>query len=275
MGVWVPICPTLDKDGAFSALAHLPDAATLKPLAAPNDEFQMWWERGDHFSASVAVTLGIAGVVDIASRYSSVVIAYDVALFSETPLGTPPNGFIYGTRWGAGLRTRVTVFNFDVKSDFKLGTIAAAASLGLCEASFHVEGMGISSPEILSYLPGPGRFDEHSHSEIMKAIDKVRKEVLAPKKGLTAVPLMILVPSAAFVSNPIVRAQSFLYGVRGVAYGKSLNFSLEEAGVSYDPIAIRTVYARYCPKAGDDETPGKDSSDQAKDWLKHCRVAQD
>ena len=272
MGQWIPINPGL-TNGAFSALSHLPRASELKPMELQTGQthFGTMWEQGSSLSLSAASRLGLSGVVDTSSSYSSHTITYDVALYSEIIDSVPNGGVIYGTRWGAGLRARITVFNLDVSIDLKIGVVAAAASLGLVNASYEIEGMGISDRRLLALLPGPGRFDAKGHAELMGAIRGVVAEVLVPKKDLSPVPFMICVSNAGFFAPPIERARSFLAGVRAVAYKNPLKSVLTDAERALDPIAIETSYRQLCGDLLADSGPPPESVESAKKWLSPLR----
>src|SRR5579871_811233 len=257
MGVWIPIDVNLDKNGAFTALSHLPRAAELKPkpLAPDQEAFGTWWANGSTLSVSVASRLGLSGIVDQSSSFKSTTITYDVALYSES-LDAQGNGdVIYGTRWGAGLRARITVYDFSFKPALSIGTVAAAASLGMVDASYQIEGIGISDPSLLKMLPDPGRFDEKSHGQLMDAVKQVESTILAKKQGLTAMPFMIYVANAAFVQEPIERARSFLFGARAVAQKNDLKSALAKAEESLDTVAIRTAWDHWCPNTPDNHGP--------------------
>ncbi len=272
MGVWIPIDVNLDDDGAFAALSHLPRAAELKPkpLAPDQEPFGTWWANGSTLSVSVASRLGLSGIVDRSSSFNSTTITYDVALYSEA-LDSQGNGdIIYGTRWGAGLRARITVRDYQSKTTMSLSSVAAAASLGLVDASYQIEGIGISDPSLLKLLPDPGRFDEKSHGQLMDAVKQVETSILATKQGLTAMPFMIYVANAAFVQEPVDRARSFLFGARALAEKNPLRGALARADQSVDAVAVRTVYQKWADGTPEDHGPPQAAIDAATSWLQAC-----
>jgi hypothetical protein len=272
MGQWIPINPNLDPGGAFAALAHLPGGGALKPmpLDAGQDAFGTWWEQSSTLSVSAASRLGISSLVDSSSSMKSQTLTYDVALYGEVIAPVPIGGLIYGTRWGAGIRTRITVFDAESKTNMKLSSVAASTSLGLCNATYQVEGLGITSPSLLGLLPGPGRFDANGHAQLTAAIRAVVDNILKPKQSLTAVPFMIFVSNAAFFANPIERARSFLHGVRSIAWQSDLKGALDKAERILDPIAIRTAYEHLAPGTADTAHPPANSIEQAKAWMRRA-----
>src|ERR1043166_1062434 len=120
MADWIAIDSTLTDVGAFAAFSTLPQGSKLKPIPLDPGQppFGILWQRELQYEFNVAAQLGLASLVDFKTSFKSRTIAYDVVLYSEVITSSVPNGgLIYGTRWGAGLRTKIEVTNFDAKFD--------------------------------------------------------------------------------------------------------------------------------------------------------------
>jgi hypothetical protein len=271
MADWIPIASTLDQNGAFAALANLPNAAALKPvpLAAGRTPFEAFSENEMVLDFSMAMQLGVAAAFDASAAFKTRTISHEVAVFSEQDTTTPAGGLILGTTWGASIRTRIDVTNFDSKVSLSLGAVAAAASIGLVSASYTIEGIGIADPSILAMLPGPGRFDEGTRKKIFEAINMVKNDFLLPKKGISSVPFRILVsnPSLHFAS-PLARARAQLFAMRQLRDGLTENAALSRAGtLSLNKAAVTAAYREWAGIQSPATAPSGAVRKRAETWL--------
>jgi hypothetical protein len=267
---WIPISPTLTPAGAFAALSSLPNAATLTPvpLAGGQESFGTFRETEQVVDFSMAAQLGVATAFDVSTALKTKTIAYDVAVYSEAVTTTPPGGLILGTWWGAGIRTRIDVTNFNAKVNLSLGAVAAAASIGLVDASYTIEGIGVADPAVLALLPGPGRFDDQAYKQILACVAKVKADYLVPQKGITSVPFMILVsnPGQTFAA-PLDRARAQLFAVRRLRDGIPEAKAISGAGAAgLDAIAVQDLYRQWAGLAAG-ATPSSAARDWAQNWL--------
>jgi hypothetical protein len=253
----------------------MPHSNELKPvpLASGQSQFGTWWKQELQYDFNVAAQLGMASLVDFSTSFKSYIIAYDVVKYSEVVVevvvGSPNGDLIYGTRWGAGIRTKIEVTNFDSKFDLTLGNIAAAASIGLVNACFTVQGLGVSDPKILGLLPGPGRFDEKTHTQIKSAINRVINDVLIPGAGLVSVPFMILVLNSRLTfAGPVLRSRSQLYTIRRIRDGVSETVAVKNAKVSAaDETLVLSLYRNWAETTAENPVPNESARRRAKAWL--------
>jgi hypothetical protein len=273
---WIAISPNLTPapNEAFAALSHLPRASELKPkqLDKGQEHFEQDRVCESLLTISAAARLGVAGIVDLSSSYHSTTLIHDHTLFSEVQDAKPEGGLILGTRWGAGLRIKVTVHEAQIDGAVNMAAIAAKASLGKIDASFEIQGLGFCDRAIFQHLPPPGKFDQNTLRLIDGCKKKISEDFLKTKKGLTPLPFMIRVVNPAFFDHPVNRARSFLHGLRGIAYENTLSVALERADRTIDPIAVRSTYELLAQEAADNGPLSKQGIEVARRWLDACGI---
>jgi hypothetical protein len=272
MADWIQIDPTLTKAGAFAALSSLPRADELKPVPAdPNaTTFGTRFSQGQAYSFSAAAQLGFGSVADASTSFQTRTFAYDLMYYAPGRTDKPNGDLIYGTFWGAGIRVRVEVTNFTAKVDLTLANIAAAASIGLVDASFSVEGLGIADVSIFKLLPPPGRFDDNSLKQILDAMNDVEANILIPKKNLVAVPFMIWVANAQLTfGDPVQRGKTQLFAIRRIKDGLEQDKAITAAtNAGLDPLLVETIYTQWAGTNAGALKPTADAIRRAGDWLK-------
>jgi hypothetical protein len=268
---WVQIDPTLTKGGAFAALSDLPRGDQLKPVPPDPNATAFGTRRadGDSYNFSAATQLGLGSVADAAASFQTRTYAYDLVYYTPVTTTTPNGDLIFGTWWGAGIRVRLEVTNFRAKVNLNLANIAAAASIGLVDASYSIEGLGIADVSIFKLLPAPGRFDDGSLKKILQAMNNVDKNILMPKKNLVAVPFMIWVANAALTfATPVDRARSQLYALRrirdGLEQGKAVAAAKKDG---IDPLLVETIYTQWALTTAASPSPSAQAITRAKVWL--------
>jgi hypothetical protein len=280
MADWIQIDPTLLTSGAFAALSGLPKGDQMLPV--PPDPaatpFGTRYGNGSAYSFSAATQLGIGPVASASATLQTQTYAYDLMYYApgvmNNPKDQPNGGLILGTWWGAGIRTRVQVMNFDAKVQMTLGTIAAAASIGLVDASFSVEGLGMADVSMFSMLPDPGKFDQNSLKLILRAMVEIEKSVLIPKKNLVAVPFMILVSNAGqSFADPIGRAHAQLFAIRRIRDGIAQDVAIANAvAANLDPATVELVYTKWANTSPGTPVPSPTAVQNAKAWLDRAKL---
>jgi hypothetical protein len=270
---FLPIDPRLDPTtGAFAALAGMPNAAQLKPAAYSGEPLDTFWGKEDFQTMSVAAKLGVTPSVDIASAYNSWLFTYDAMAYAETKANPPNGGLIFATRWGAGFRMTLRVWDFDAKAGVSLGIVAASAELGIVNASFEIAGFGFSNPDVLNLLPGPGRFDRKNYQRILDAGNAIQKYLKdhAADPSIKAVPFQVLMATPA--SGELdAAAHSVVFAMRAIADDQSLAEALESENASrFDRAVVKAVYAKHA--TGPLHSPTDDEESFAEAWLKFEKI---
>jgi hypothetical protein len=275
MADWIQIDPALTpgaSGGAFVALASLPRANELKPIPPdPNaTAFGIRFDDGSAYNFSAAVQLGLGNIADDSANFKTQTFIHDRAYYAQGVSSAPNGGLIYGTYWGAGMRVRVNVTDYTAKAQLSLANIAAAASIGLVNASFSIEGLGIADLSVFKLLPGPGRFDEDSLKKILQAMQDVEDNLLKPKKNLVAVPFMIFVSNRNVTfGNAIQRGKSQLFAIRRIKEGLQQDEAIAAAArANVDPIVVETIYSQWARTTAATPKPDADAIRRATDWLK-------
>jgi hypothetical protein len=208
-------------------------------------------------------------VFDSSAALKTRTITHEVVVYSEQDTTTPVGGLILGTTWGAGIRTRIDVTQFDANVKLSLGTVAAAASIGLASASYTIEGLGVCDPQILAMLPGPGRFDETTRKRIFAAIQQVKTQFLLPKRGITSVPFRILVSSTStHFPSPLARARAQLFAMRQIRDGVPEKTALATATKhALNGPAVTSVYRDWASVTTPNAAPSPEAMRRADAWL--------
>jgi hypothetical protein len=275
MADWYPISPRLTKEGAFEAFSDLENGKEMKPvpLAANQRQFSDFKVHFTSVRLDTASRLGIASIVDITSSSNTLVMTYDAMRYTETSAETPLGGMIYGTRWGAGFRVMVTIWDLESKLEVQPGIIAAGVELGMVNASFEIVGFGIANGDIFKDLPGPGRFDRNNYSRLSKAADTINGYLQKNVDSLRPQPLQVFM-SAPRVQSPLASSQAALYAARQLAAGKTCVLALLANRVKsrFNEDAIRNIYKALMGDFAEDRLPTSQDRDRARDWLKFEQV---
>ena len=224
---WTPISPALDENGAFACLTHLPDADTYKPVPeseAVGERFGQGRGIEDDTSVSTMAKLGLAGVANVYSEFSSRAVYRDVARWHEAELPLGETGPIMNTRWGAGFRLTLTVTEVSAGVNTSLPWIAAAVELGLANASYELRTFGFSDPSLFKNMPVSGRFDQETLDRLRDAEEQVRAYLANETDALTALPFQVLMDTDLLpADDPLDDARAALLAARAVSDGRSLD----------------------------------------------------
>lgn len=269
MGTWQSISPTLTPDGAFAALADLPHAAELKP--APLAANQKHFENAQAFlcfaQMSTAMQLGVAGMVDLATAYKSWTLTYDAVLFTETQASPPLGGLVFGTRWGAGFRLNIHMWDVTSKLDLSLPWVAAGVELGLLRTSFEIEGIGFSDRNLFKLLPGPGRFDFDAYKRVLDATEAIKAYLGSNTDNLTPLPLQVLI-GAPQLPSPIANARAILYAAKMIERHVPFSEAWSAAsGGGIEKEVLRSTYKQFVKDFTPDKAPTESDAGRAERWL--------
>jgi hypothetical protein len=269
---WLPIDPRLDpKTGAFAAFSGMPNGKDLKPAPYNKDRLSSYYGREDFVSMSAAVSLGVTPAATVGAEYGSWVFTYDAMMFAETSASPPNGGLIYATRWGAGFRMTLQVWNLTANVNLSLAALAASADLGVVKSSYEITGYGFVSPSILNTLPGPGRFDRTNYQRILDAGTAIQKYMLqhAQDPNISPVPFQVLM-AAPDLGAPLSETQSAVFAMRSIAKRRALSKTLSSDNASrFDSSVIRSTYASVVKDAGG--APSTSEADYANAWTKFER----
>jgi hypothetical protein len=275
MADWFPISPRLTKEGAFEAFSDLANGKEMMPvpLAPGQRQFSDFKVHFTSVRLDTASRLGIASMVTLGSAANTMVMTYDAMRYTETSADTPLGGSIYGTRWGAGFRVVITLWDLQAKLDLQPGVISAGVELGLVNASFEIVGFGIANGDIFKDLPGPGRFDRDNYSRLTQAADKINGYLQKNADSLRPLPLQVFM-SAPKLQSPLSSSQAALYAARQLSAGKTCVAALLANKVKsrFNEDSIRTVYKALMSDFAEDKLPSSQDKDRAKDWLKFEQV---
>jgi hypothetical protein len=275
MADWYPISPRLTKEGAFEAFADLPNGKDMKPVPlAPNQ--RQFADFKVHFTSvkmETASRLGIASMVSLTSSANTLMMTYDAMRYTETSAEAPVGGAIYGTRWGAGFRVMITLWDLQAKLDAQPGIIASGVELGLVNASFEIIGFGFSNGDIFKDLPGPGRFDRNNYNRIAKAADTINGYLQKSADTLKPQPLQVFM-SPPRVQSPLASSQAALFAARQIKAGKTCTAALlvNKVKSRFNEDAIRAVYKQLLSNDAETALPSSEDKDRASDWLKFEQV---
>ncbi len=275
MADWYPISPRLTKEGAFEAFSDLENSKDMKPVPLAPDQ-KPFADFKVHFTSvrlDTASRLGIANMVNLSHAANTLVMTYDAMRYTETSAETPLGGSIYGTRWGAGFRVMITIWELQSKLEVQPGIISAAVELGLVNASFEIVGFGFSNGDIFKELPGPGRFDRQNYNRITQAADKISGYLAKNSDSLRPQPLQVFM-SAPHIRSPLSSPQAALYAARQLAAGKTCTVALlaNRVKARLNEDAIRATFQALMSDYAEDKLPTSQDKDRAKDWLKFEQV---
>ena len=263
---WYPINPLLKKDGAFYSLSLMDNGEELKPIELEEDEnpFAQFKVMQNSMNIDTAAKLGVS-IASISGSFKSFVLNYEAMLYTEKITTTPIGGKIYGTRWGAGLRVVLKVSDIQSKASFNFGAIAAAAELGLAKVEYEINGIGISKPNILKVLPGPGEFNFENYNKILEAADKVKRYMADHSDELRPEPFQVFMSDE--INKDIFKdSQSIIYAARNVMSRNTLAEAIANARGRFSPEIITGFYA----KVGifeDNVRPSREDKREAQSFL--------
>lgn len=263
---WFPINPLRKEDGSFYALSLMDNAEDLKPVDLEENDnlFSQFKVMQSTLNIQTAADLGVA-VGSLSGSFKSFCLNYEAMLYTEKISTTPIGNKIYGTRWGAGLRVILKISDIESKANFNFGAIAAAAELGLAKVEYEINGIGITTPDILKVLPGPGEFNFESYNKILEAAEKVRQYMADNADSLSAEPFQV------FMSDDINKdifkeSQSVIYAARNVMSRNTLAEALSHARGKFSPEIISGFYAKV-GILNEDKKPSRDDKREAQSFL--------
>jgi hypothetical protein len=200
-------------------------------------------------------------------------MTYDAMRYTETSAEAPLGGSIYGTRWGAGFRVMITIWDLQAKLEVQPGTISSGVELGLVNASFEIIGFGFSDGDIFKDLPGPGRFDRNNYSRLSKAADTINGYLQKNADSLKPQPLQVFM-SPPRTESPLANSQAALFAARQIKAGKTCTAALlvNKVRSRLNEDAIRAVYKSLMTADPETALPTSQDKDRAKDWLKFEQV---
>ncbi|SFN58014.1 hypothetical protein SAMN05421594_3368 [Chryseobacterium oleae] len=242
---WYPISPTLTDKGNFSAFAYEDNAKSLKPIPLDEgtDPFSQFRVIQNSLSVQTAANLGI-GVSSISGNYSAFVLSYEAMVFTEKIIETPIGGKIYGTRWGAGLRVVLKISEIKSNANFNFGAIAASAELGLAKVEYEINGIGISKPDILSVLPGPGDFNFSNYKKILDAVDVVKKFMAEHASELQPKPFQVFISDDSH-KDVFTDSKAILFSMRSIASRDTMKTAITNAKNRFNISTIKAAYAKF------------------------------
>lgn len=263
---WYPISPTLTDKGNFSVFSFEENATELKPveLDPGSDPFTQFRVLQSSFNVQTAANLGF-GVGSINGNFNSFVLSYEAMVFTEKIVNVPIGGKIYGTRWGAGLRIILKITEIKSELNFNFGAIAASSELGLAKVEYEINGIGISKPDILAVLPGPGDFNFTNYQKILDAVDKVRAYMAEHSSELQPRPFQVFLNDDQ-QKDIFIDSRAILFAMRNIVSRNTLAEAIQNAQSRFNSSTIKAVYAKH-RILNENETPTREHKRQAEDFL--------
>jgi hypothetical protein len=266
---WYPIEPTLTpkkKLAAFTLAGEKGEQEVAPQPLGKQQPFQQLEVSQETYSGALATKLGLVVAGSANAAISWLALVYEAMAFSEVIEEGPIHNTVAGTRWGAGLRLTLKVF--DVHSDLKLdiGFVAAQAQLNRVKADYKMSLIGITDASMFKLIPGPGTFDFKSYSRIVTATERVLDFMgtAASKAKLKAVPIAVLL-SKPPVAEPLDDARNIVFAMRQIGEGTPLEEAKKiSASKGFGTDTVEAVYRQY---ARSSSTPTKDERNRAKRWL--------
>jgi hypothetical protein len=266
---WLPINPARTPSGALVSLTKLLGEDKAHPLPlGENPDLSSFSVIASEVDLSVAAKLGIGNIFSGTLNYGDRAFYMDATAFTdvytESP-GTP----ICGTRWGVGLRVLLHVSEIKSGLTLNFGLVGAAVQLGFAKALYEIDGMGIKDglSVVLGELHGFGDFTAETFYRINDSvIPKLADYMKNNASKLTPVPYQVQLIQPVEI-DPILSAQSIIFGMRRLREGCSLNDALVKAAGKHDQNEIRATYEKMAPGLASDLRPPQSIRDAANEWL--------
>lgn len=268
---WIPVDPSLDKDGKRLALLSLPLDRSKKVGVMTLDEGTELLNANlssMQTSHDFAAEIGFGPFFSGSAKYESTVYFYDIMAWNQKlDIANPLDGYVHGTRWGIGMRIVVAVRKLDSKVRAGFASFAAAADYGMAEVYFSIATYGIG-PEVIESFPDPRPLSVDAYAQLIGSMGGVKKALVKQIKDKTArsVPLAIYVKDT--MDNPsdeVIRSRSFAIGQIRRRYSLG---DAKDGGKKHGLLleVIEDTYSSYGVQ-GDGSAPSSDASERAKRWL--------
>lgn len=275
---FIPISPATNKDGQLEALVRLlekdgqSDLERAKPEPLTNLDVATLSNYTEKlFSTSVrsALDLGVMGVFDGSMSVFHDVLVHDICYGIRKLYGSAPKRLICGAYWGSALRLTLRTTVLDVKMEFSLGGIAAAAQLGHMNVEYELSLVGdvAASSEFfaatLESIPLMGTFDYEAYATFKAKQDALRDMLIdaAPARPtkVIAVDLQYQLPGTTIDESLYWR-----YAMNKIVHRVGLDDALKLAPSTFSADTIRKAYAAVVGKA---TTVEQGHVDQARKWI--------
>lgn len=266
---WIPINPARTPSGALVSLTRLLGEEKAHPLPlGANPDLSSFSVIASEVDLSVAAKLGVGNVFSSTISYGDRAFYMDATAFTDVYTDSPGTP-ICGTRWGVGLRVLLHVSEIKAGLTLNFGMVGAAVQLGLAKALYEIDGMGIKDglSVVLGELHGFGDFTAETFFRINDSvIPKLADYMKNSASKLTPVPYQVQLIQPVEI-DPVLSAQSIIFGMRRLREGCSLDEALVKAAGKHDQNEIRAVYGKMAPGLPADQRPQASIRSAAYEWL--------
>lgn len=268
---WLPINPSRTPSGAWVSLAKVVGEAQAKPVALPpNEPMTAFSVVATQIDLSLAAKLGIGSIFAGTLNYNDRAFYLDASAYTDRYAETP-GAFVFGTRWGVGLRVLLHVSEIKAGLSLNFGLVGAAVQLGLAKALYEIDGIGIGidgMQVVLGEIHTVGNFSDETYYKINDSvIPKLAEYLKKHEDKLTPQPYQVQVIQP-FDIDPISAAKPILFSMHRLHDGCTLNEAFAKAAGKYDKGEIKSVYDKLAPGLAPNDEPPDNAREVAGQWLK-------
>jgi hypothetical protein len=268
---WLPINTARTASGAWVSLAKLVGEERSHPVPmAPSDTLSNFTVVATQVDLSIAAKLGIGAIFGGTINYNDRAFYLDASAYTDKYTETP-GAFVFGTRWGVGLRVLLHVSEIKGGLSLNFGMVGAAVQLGYAKALYEIDGIGIGLDGmqiVLGEIHAVGDFSAETYFKINDSvIPKLAEYLKNNANKLIPQPYQVQVIQP-FDSDPITAAKPILFAMRRLNDGCTFNEALEKAAGKYGASEINAVYGKLVPGLGHSEEPSEKARDAAGQWLR-------
>jgi hypothetical protein len=267
----IPVNPLITDAGDLVSLASL--RGTLRAQPVPLDPGST---AQNVVVSTQQLDIGIAAKVGVGSIFAGSVQAnesgywLDAMAFADSGFSPTAGNIVSQTRWGFGLRIMFRARLLDTSIKLSFAVLGAAVELGLADASYEVQTIGLGPLALAAVLDGLSQFGtlrgDTFHDLNTTVISNLKQLITDHEDELTPRPIAVLL-SIPVELDPVVKAHTEVFAMRRLRDRMSLHDALARANGHYDGTVIRTVYGKVAPGIQDTDTPPTSARDFAKQWL--------
>ena len=218
---------------------------------------------------AVAAKLNIGTIFSGSLNWNDLAFYLDAMAFTDRYAETPAN-YVYGTRWGVGLRVLLHVWDVKAGLSLNMGLVGAAAQLGFAKALCEIKGTGIGSDgmaEVLEDHHTVGEFTAETYYKINDAVMLKLSQYLKAHKTEPfpeAYQVQLIEPIDIDI---VLGARSVYFAMKCLNDGRTLHEAIEKSQGKFDDHEILLVYAKIAPGTGPNDHPSDSAKEKAHKWL--------
>lgn len=268
---WLPINTARTVNGAWVSLAKLVGEEKARPIpfqgtSADLHNFEVLAMQVD---IAVAAKLNIGTIFSGSLNWNDLAFYLDAMAYTDCYAETPGN-YVYGTRWGVGLRVLLHVWDVKAGLSLNMGLVGAAAQLGFAKALYEINGIGIGvdgMTEVLGDLHTVGEFTAETYYKINDAVlPKLSEYLKTHKNELVPEPYQVQLIEPIDI-DPLLGARAIVFAMKCLRDSKTLNEAIAKSAGKYDEHEILLVYAKMAGGTGPNDHPPDSAKEKAQEWL--------